>query len=837
MGTVVVLLLMGSAALFPAPSAAQDSDDPVQMQVEAGYEGLYRSSFWLPLRVRVRNDGASFSGRVQVQPESSGLALSNGYSTPLEMPSGSEKVAYLYVQARGTARLAVELVDDEGVRIAERTVGLRPLNPYDELHAVVSGSGANNLALNDVAPGGYGAAQIRWRADQVPPHVQALLAIDTLIFFDVNTENMSVGQLQAVEEWVHLGGHLIVIGGVTGQATAAGLQNLLPFIPAGSRGADDLSALAEFAIAPQSAAHLRARSVISSGSLPDEARVLARTDDDAPLLTRWTVGSGTVDYLAVDPTLEPLRSWEALPELWFMMLASAEPVPGWTRGILDAQEAARAIAILPNVDLLPSALSMLGFIVGYVLLIGPLNYLVLSRLRRPGLAWITIPLFIIIFSGLTWTVGFTLRGSDVIVSRLRVVQSYPGSEVARQEQLMGIFSPRRETYEMRLPQGQFLQIMPGLRQTSLLQQNLPQSSTDIVQGSSFRAENLLIDGGIFANFSMLGSVQAPAIGGSITLSYTDSGQRVRGVLRNNSDFTLENPVLVLRNQYLILDEALAPGDVLDVDSRDFLLIREEANTVLPLPSPLESAPILDLGSEFRTRLATYASLESFRVLSGELLDDTSSDEDTVDQEQTRRNALLRSFVRDQYGTVGVGNRAYLFGWVSEPLPPDVQIEGVNYRSVDTTLHIVEVDVTVEEAPSSTTVTIQPDQFTWVFLERDLLNAFGGLHNLTLVSPGAAELRFLPLPGARLRQVDFMQVQLDRSSSYGRDVGVMLWNWEANEWELLENRARERYEIFEPQRFIGPNNVVDMRVELTHTVSGTAPSARIRELQITQEGRF
>ena len=49
------------------------------------------------------------------------------------------------------------------------------------------------------------------------------------------------------------------------------------------------------------------------------------------------------------------------------------------------------------------------------MLIGPLNYALLAKLGKPGWGWLTIPLIIIGFTLIAWTVGFNLRGAEVIV--------------------------------------------------------------------------------------------------------------------------------------------------------------------------------------------------------------------------------------------------------------------------------------------------------------------------------------------------------------------------------------------------------------------------------------
>lgn len=112
---------------------------------------------------------------------------------------------------------------------------------------------------------------------------------------------------------------------------------------------------------------------------------------------------------------------------------------------------------------------MIAFILAYIVLIGPVNYWILSRFNRRALGWITIPLFIAIFTTLAWTVGFNLRGSDIIVSRQFIVQSFVGEDMARQDELIGIFSPRRETYTITAPSDTFLEILPSLTGDNILQ--------------------------------------------------------------------------------------------------------------------------------------------------------------------------------------------------------------------------------------------------------------------------------------------------------------------------------------------------------------------------------
>ena len=832
---VFALLVLLVALVLPAHAQDDTSTDIVAMSVETGYDNYFRPNYWMPLRVNVRNNGDAIDGKIIVRPETSGRVVSNAYSTPIDLPTGSEKTAFLYVQARANPnRLIVELIDSEGVRIAEQSVGTIPLNTHDALHVVVSDTTANSIPLNELAVGGYDAGQARWTLGNLPPNVAPLLPIDTLILYEVNTDNLTVGQREALEEYVVLGGHLMVIGGPSYQPTSVGIEDLLPFTPNNSQSIDDVTGYAAFA--GDFAADLSTRNLIATGEVKEGAQVLASTEDGEALLVRWQYGSGTVDYMTADPTLEPLRSWEGLSDMWWRIMTSTQVEPSWTRGILESQDAARAIAILPDVNLLPPVLSMVAFIALYIALIGPANYVLLSRINRPAWAWFTIPLFIGAFSLVAWTVGFNLRGSEIFVSRVNVVQSYPNTDIARIDQLIGILSPRRETYRLAVPDERFLDVMPALERGGILQQSITVTGTEIVQTEDFAAENVAIDGGIFANFATLGTIEAPDIRGSVTITHTEDGTTLLGTLRNNSGINFDSGLILTRNGFYRIDDPIASGDVLNFDGDDMTDIEADDADLLPHASPFERVYTLDLGNEFRNTSATSASLVTSRVIADQRNTRRANDEEEeLTEEQRRRYALVRSFVRDQFGTPAIGHQAYFFGWTTQNDSRDIDLNGVDYRTVDTVLHIVGLDARVEKAPASTNVTVSPDQFTWAVRDRD--NVEGGLNDLLVLNPGYINIRFTPVQGAVLDAVNGMTLTLDRTSSLGRSVEVLLWDWEQEEWSGLPVTAREIYEIEDFEPFLGPDNMVDVRLELTTELQSSSASARIRGITIRQTGNF
>lgn len=802
---------------------AQVLPGTITLSVNAGFDGYFREGQWLPLFIRVGNDGSDVEGWLVVRPETSGNGISNTYSVPISLPSGARKTAFLYITARAFAnQIRVDLVDNEGVVITNQPTLLRHVQPQDQLHVVVTQAAAGSVDLTGVHVGGHNAFQANWLVDNIPDRAAGMDSVSMMLFSDVDTGALSSSQRQAVADWVVQGGHLLVTGGTNWQATAVGLTDLLPLEPDESSTVEDLTALGEWG----SDSDLSGQTVVATGSLSPDARVLAETPDGVPLLIRRTLGAGTVDYLVADPNAQPLRGWNGLNDLWFSLATTVAPRPSWMHPFAFWNSAADAVQIFPGYNILPEVLPLCGFLAAYIALVGPINYLVLNRLNRREYAWFTIPAFIILFSGLAWVTGFNLRGNDARLSRIGVVQSWPDAERAHAEQLMGLLSPRRTQYSLVMEDGSFLRPLPR-NEARLLTGNL-QVSTDIQQTDVFRAADFSVDASIIASFNASGMVERPPISGQARLFYEENLSVMRGSVRNDSEQTLNDPVILARGVTYRLNEPLEPGDVETFD----LTISNEG-----LPSPAPIADIPGASSNFYG----YAYPNNPNLTIHQSIIDLMGDEynnrgyfqpveETLESQEIRRRQLfLESFVLDYYFATGRGNRAYLAGWANSAALP-VDLEGAGWSAQDTTLYITELDI--EFTPPTDEVLISADQFTWVVRERL------GLSDVTpldiSLDPGEEVIfRFTPLPDAVLSQVKELVLELGASNVVGRELPLQLWDWRAGEWREIEVSSSGPNAVRNPTRFLGPQNSIEIRI----VADDMAGYARLQNLTVEHVGVF
>lgn len=826
-----IVIVIALIALLWTPAAGQgDFRDVIEMSVEVGFDSFFRPGIWTPVSVKLKNNGESVVGRLVIRPETSGTVVGNAFSTAINLPSGSEKSALLNIKARSFPDKArVELIDNDGLVRASQEASLIDLSPQDQLYAVVTGPNTPPPGLTGVHIGGYKSEQANWSISDIPDFAHSLAALDMMMLINTDSESLSSSQRKAIRQWVEGGGHLIICGGPGALINSGGLPELLPVAPQDSRSLNNLNALARYS--GDERAGLGQRAIISTGALHADAVVLA-AQGDIPLLARRALGAGLVDYLTADPTLEPLASWDKLKDLWLTLLATRAPHPAWREGFTQPTWGAEAVANLPGVDLLPPLETLCLFLFSYIALIGPINYFVLSRLRRNGWGWFTIPLIIACFAAIAWTVGFNLRGSEVIVSRLTIVESYADSDEARVNQFVGLLSPRRATYSLDAPEGHFLAVAGATTPSNIFASNTIQTATEISQGGGFGAQDFTVDGGIFANFSVGGRIPKPEVDGSFTLDYEilESGRMIaayQGVISNDSAVTLRDAVILGSNLSYRLEADFAPGDILTLDRE---ALRAEVTDMPAQPNPLETniahkqtglSPFSGSG-----RNISIKNLQSDRYLR---MRSFLNAESRSERQAAREQAFLASFMVDQFGSSARGSGLYLLGW-SDEWARDLNIGGTGWTSIDTTLYVIELDVEIE-LPSQR-VTLTTENFSWMTLERDGV-IDNGPDGFSLYEEQSVEFLFHPLPGLAMDSVERMLVDVDRGGGYGQALHVELYNWLRGDYDIFTYRDGDELELSAPRPYLGPGKAVRIRLRYGDGMG----TARVRKIRIEQTGRY
>jgi hypothetical protein len=532
-------LLLAAAALavvLPVGVMPARAVDGPSMEASALLQGHGRIGSWMAVRVHLRNDGPAVVGELRLAAGAQGRTR---FGTPVDLPTQSEKDYILYVQPPAfAASLDVTLVTG-GQTLARKSVAFTVHQATQLVVGVVAEQPQRVIPALDLVPGvdGQLPAVVQLAPEDLPERAETWSSLDRLVWQDVDTQ-MTPAQLAALRAWLAGGGRLVVVGGTAGPSVLAGLpDDILPYRPTSTVD-----------VAPSSLVGLVGTIPSSAGDVPALAGSLARgralaTSGDRAIAAEAPYGLGTVTIVGFDPTTGWLGESRATQALWRTLLPSRTS----TTSIGDDTQLVSAVSQLPALALPPIG-GLLVLLIGYIALIGPVNYLVLRRLDRREWAWVTMPVLILVFAAGAYAFGASLRGLDVILNEVAIVRGAPDATEGMAQVYLGVFSPSRGTYQ--------LDIQGGALVSSTVTGELTgdTSTLDVLQGDPTRIRDLTVGFGSLRTVRAETATVVPRIQADLTLV----GGTLRGTVRNVSDQTLEKPAVVLGGSVVVLRD-IAPG--------------------------------------------------------------------------------------------------------------------------------------------------------------------------------------------------------------------------------------------------------------------------------------
>lgn len=260
----------------------------------------------------------------------------------------------------------------------------------------------------------------------------------------------------ALKSWVASGGHLILsVASKSADYSESRLAEWVPIQVAAEPTAHrDLAGLESFA--------RRNELIVIRGEVPaarieqHAGRVLI-SGLDGPLLVQAAYGLGCVSVVGLDLNRAPLRDWTPLTDVVRRLILASQFDRETEQAAAGAQLTRAGISDLktqwhasqewfPNVDR-PSTWAVMGLIALYVLLIGPLDWLIVHRLlRRPRLTWITFPLLILLAASVAWWFGDARNSQPFSMNQYDVIDIDGGLEELRGRTWASVYSPESRRY-------------------------------------------------------------------------------------------------------------------------------------------------------------------------------------------------------------------------------------------------------------------------------------------------------------------------------------------------------------------------------------------------------
>lgn len=735
-------------SVAPQSLAAQTSG--ITLQVEPFFSGHYKYGEWLPLRVTVTNPGASISAQVRVEMSQTGGQTA--WVVPVELPTGAQKQFVLYILPTSFAQVARVRVMNDTQELARENAPLVTHPNTDYLIGVIAPRGEPFVSANVNTLEGQPPRATRvvpMTLNELPDRTEGLSVLDALVLTDVDTSTLSPAQTQVLTNWVRNGGRLILGGGVSAARTLSGLPDELVGEFRSTQGVTELESLD--ALGTYGDSPVRVEGPFPATFAPGGEAVLEQGDN--VLIAERRIGDGHVTYSALDLAGSPFDAWAGAPRFWrnLLMPGSAYPMnlpQDVSASLIRSRYMALALQNLP-VLALPSLNILAVLLAVYIVLVGPVNYLVLRRLKKLDWGWLTIPILTLLFAFGAFGVSNQLRGSDLILNQVSIINLAQDGTPHQVESVVGLFSPTRGSFTLEIPEKSLVIPISNAYDPFSSQSNVG-SNVEIVESNPLEVRGIEINQGALQAFAI--QSQAPA-DWRIESDLRIEGDRVRGTLLNRLDAPIVDAYVVNGERYVSVG-TLEPNAPLTVDQP---------------------------WSRFQGSLSM--------LLNGNRPED-----------EMRRQILSARF--DYWsGAPQTPRTTMLVGWMGSS-PLDLRIKNVAAARQANSLVLMSLRPDYVGGP------IRLSMNDWSVLELSGTGnrVFCGSANYTGVRNGEVILEFAPYSEFGVSGVESLQVHVREGLPHTIELQDLDGNWVKQDID-----APSATDVENPERFVHPNGAVRMRL--------------------------
>lgn len=284
----------------------------------------------------------------------------------------------------------------------------------------------------------------------LPEHRLGYQAVNALVWNSGGFNNLDTLQQEAVRDWVRGGGQFVVTLGAD---------------------ADQLRGTAMDAFIPAAGDHHRTGALtgvgnfVGAGSDPPGEYALASpqgwTEAEAlihspagPLAWRRQVGNGTVTVLAFDTKSPDWQAWSGQQAFWeklLSLLSEAPLKPGKDdQSSIDTEQAGHPFAQILAQQMKPSVSlwNFVLFVLVYIIVVGPVDYLVVRWLGKPILTWVTFTGTVMVFSLLAYQFVLKMNAGPMTMRNVRLITQDHGSDTGRVTLYSTVMSQQSAHYQM-----------------------------------------------------------------------------------------------------------------------------------------------------------------------------------------------------------------------------------------------------------------------------------------------------------------------------------------------------------------------------------------------------
>ncbi|MBL8066592.1 MAG: hypothetical protein JNM34_12165 [Chthonomonadaceae bacterium] len=427
-------LIIGTCLACGAMAQAKAFD----ISYEPIWPKLGPGQFAVPVKLNLKCNTADTMGMVVVR------GLGSAVSYPIELPRGTTKSITVYVEGTQWSTPTAELQTPMGNQ--SKPIELQgPSGDANLFVGVISSTPGLLASLTATKTNGAAVLETGVKPESAPDRSVGYRPLKTVVLAE-GAERLSDGAVWAIQRYVLAGGTLLVTGG----ASAPWLRDsrwapVLPMAPGqvrevsvqGKIGSEELTAPLRLTV---------------SGGVPTPGASVSQSSEGVPLIVSKSIGLGKVVVWTFDPFVAPLQTHQARNAMIRTLVKGSADGSAILDRYRQNDDPNRTMYAGNSQNPFKVTMPPTGLIVAilclFLVFAIPVNFVVLNKLNKRELAWVTIPLASLVFSGLIfasarnlYSVGEARRTNGLLLTHEGTGQA---TFVGRQE----LFLPKAGLYDM-----------------------------------------------------------------------------------------------------------------------------------------------------------------------------------------------------------------------------------------------------------------------------------------------------------------------------------------------------------------------------------------------------
>jgi hypothetical protein len=574
------LFLIISALMlqFPTSTLAAPNQNSVEVAVTAGYEDVVKVGTSATFDITLVNKGKGFSGEAQVIIDTS-YRTKTVYAINFELPEGSTKNLTLNVPISTANRKTQVRIESKGKVIKDVEHSFKKvLSPGTPVIGVLGDSFNQLRVLNGLTikrnfgdEQMYGkqimydemrstveapAEMIQLNKETFPNDLEAFKVFNYIVIADFDTSILSDKQIQVLEKWVDEGNTIIIAGGTNAKKVYSGLSNQLkPFEILGSKKESITEAIEKFThrSAPDAAVD------VSTGNVGVGEILIG--DETNPLAVSYKKSNGNILFIAFDPTMSPISEWGYAGEMWKKIIDESVQIDnsgGYNTGAsyYDYDSVVRQV---PE-DQTPPYKTLMLIIVLYIIIVGPLLYILLKMKDKRDYIWLVVPALSVLCLGIIYSAGFRTRYTSAVMNNYSIINLNSQNKTAEIQTTAGIFNNGSGNMLLEYPQNHQVQIIRENEHYYGYNYNYSDEEYKNAQIKSKIYVDDIMTHEIY-NMSMwepciLNTSQTQSYEGTLIKNMSINDNGFSAVIRNDTGFAFEDSFIIIGENFVEIGDIL-----------------------------------------------------------------------------------------------------------------------------------------------------------------------------------------------------------------------------------------------------------------------------------------